>query len=63
MILIGSECCDLEFIQECFLDEIGSEKPGHHAHGEGNEHDLDGMYWLTILPGTEGVHIEEQRFM
>lgn len=56
MILIGSECFDLEFIQKCFLDEIGSGKAGHHAQGEGNEHDLDGMYLLTILLGTGSAH-------
>lgn len=56
MILIGSECFDLEFIQKCFLDEIGSGRAGHHAQEEGNEHDLDGMDSLTILLKTGSVH-------
>lgn len=56
MILIGSECFDLEFIQKCFLDEIGSGRAGHRARGEGNEHDLDGMCSLTISFGTGSAH-------
>lgn len=62
MILIGSECFDLEFIQKCFLDEIGFGRAGHHAQ----EKEMN-MTWMACVRGPscpeQGVHIEEQRFM
>lgn len=43
------------------MDEIGSGRAGYQTQGEGNEHDLDGMCFLTVLPGTGSTHWGRER--
>lgn len=44
-ILIESECFDLEFIQKCCLDEIGSGRADRYAQGEDNGH----VTWMDVF--------------
>lgn len=61
VILIESECFDLEFIQKCCVYETGSGRAGRVAQGEGLGRDFDGMCLVIILTGTGSAHWGTER--